>query len=250
MIRYVLFDLDNTLYPPDIAVMRAITERILDYVITHTCATRTEAEVLQRRFYLELGSSLRPLARYYRLDLSDFMAYAHDVDVDSLLQQDDDLDCLLGCIQAEKVIFTNAPRPYNERLLARLGVTRHFSYIFDYSYSSFQGKPNPNVYAQVQAALKASAEDLFMVDDVIQNLAPARGLGWHTFWVGKAETSPNISHDPAAEFIARDLWQIADALSRLGAMDAMHLAIMQHRMAHCAWTKSPPNLPPVMPNLS
>ncbi len=250
MIRYVLFDLDNTLYPPGVEVMRAVTERILDYVTTHTNATRTEAEELQQRFYMELGSSLQPLARHYHLDLSDFMAYAHDVDVDVILQPDNDLDCLLGCIQAEKVIFTNAPRPYTERLLARLGVVRHFSRIFDHAYSSFRGKPNPNVYAQVQAALKADGQDLFMVDDVLQNLAPARGLGWHTFWVGQAETLHGISHDPAAEFMARDLWQIAVALHRLGAMDATHFAIAQHRMTHCAWAKLPLRSALVMPGLS
>jgi putative hydrolase of the HAD superfamily len=250
MIRYVLFDLDNTLYPPGVEVMRAITERILDYVTTHTNATRTEAEALQQRFYLELGSSLQPLARYYHLDLSDFMTYAHDVDVDALLQPDSDLDCLLGCIQAEKVIFTNAPRPYTERLLARLGVARHFSRIFDHAYSNFRGKPNPNVYARVQAALKVDGQDLFMVDDALQNLAPAHGLGWHTFWVGQAGTSPGISHDPAAEFMARDLWQIADVLHRLGAMDATHLAIAQHRMADCASAKSPYRPALVMPDLS
>lgn len=234
MIQYVLFDLDDTLYPPGVAVMRAINERILDYVTTRTCATRAEAEALQRRLYVEHGSSLRPLARYFHLDLSDFLAYAHDVNLDALLRPDNDLDCLLGCIQAEKILFTNAPRPYAERLLARLGVAHHFSRIFDYAYNRYRAKPNPNVYVQVQAALKVGREELFMVDDSLRNLAPARGLGWHTLWVGFEEALPE-RHDPAAEFVARDLWQIADALHRLGAMDETHLSIMQHRLARCAW---------------
>ncbi len=66
--------------------------------------------MLRLRSYHRYDSSVRALVTNYHLDVADFLAFAHDVNVERQLARDADLDCLLGCVQAPKVIFTNGPR--------------------------------------------------------------------------------------------------------------------------------------------
>ena len=228
---FVLFDLDDTLYPAGAGLMQEISTRITRYVAEHLWISLDAADALRREYYLRYGSAVRGLVTQHQLDLADFLAFAHDVDVERYLAPDADLDCLLGCIQAPKAIFTNAPRAYAERVLRALGIEKHFARVFDYEFGEYLGKPDAAVYRRVQAALEAPSDRLVMVDDAAKNLMPAHALGWRTIWVdpigGRAHTR--------VDFIAHDLWQIAGAFRQLGVMDASHRVMAEHRLAGCAW---------------
>ena len=228
---YVLFDLDDTLYPAGAGLMREISTRITRYVAEHLRISLDAADALRREYYLRYGSAVRALVTQHQLDLADFLAFAHDVDVERYLAPDADLDCLLGCIQAPKAIFTNAPRAYAERVLRALGIKPHFARVFDYEFGEYLGKPDAAVYRRVQAALEAPGDQLVMVDDAAKNLAPAHVLGWRTIWVDPIGDSAN----PRVDFIVRDLWQVAGAFHQLGVMDSAHRVTAEHRLAGCAW---------------
>lgn len=233
MIQYVLFDLDDTLYPPSAGIMNVVSQRIQDYVVSYTNLTRDEAESLQRKYYLQFGSSLQPLAQHFRFDLAHFVTFAHDVDIELLLKPDDDLDCLIGCVQAKLAIFTNGPRTYATRVLRRLGIEHRFIHVFDSEFSDYLIKPNPACYLKVETVLGESGSAILMVDDVEANLVSARRLGWHTIRVQADKQHAGSS----AEFAVHDLWQIADALHQLGVMDDAHRTIAEHRLGTCPWAK-------------
>lgn len=230
-VAYVLFDLDDTLYPAGARLMREISARMTRYVAEHLSITLDAADALRREYYLRHGSAVRALVVRQRFDLNDFLTYAHDVDVASYLARDADLDCLLGCIQAPKVIFTNAPRAYAERVLRTLGIEQHFARVFDYEFGDYLGKPEATVYRKVQTELIVPGDTLVMVDDAAKNLAPARALGWKTIWVTPIHDDSN----PRVDYSVRDLWEVADAFHNLGVMDTQHRVIAEHRLAGCAW---------------
>lgn len=233
-IEYVLFDLDDTLYPPGRGLMRQINARINAYLGARVGLATADAEALRCQAHARFGSSLRPLAAQYHFDLDDFLTYAHAVDIEASLAPDPDLACLLDCIQTPRVIFTNAPHAYAERVLAQLGIAPQFARLFAYEFGECMGKPNAAVYVKAQRALNAPGEALVMVDDALSNLAPARALGWKTIWV-----NPNGqgNADSLVDFSVQNLWQIADAFQQLGIMDAQHRAAAEHRLMGCAWAE-------------
>ena len=233
MIQYVLFDLDDTLYPAGAGLMKEISTRITRYVAKHLGITSEAADALRLKYYRRYGSSVRSLVENYHLKVADFLAFVHDVDVESQLARDADLDCLLGCVQSPKVIFTNAPRAYTQRVLRALGIEHHFAHVFDYEFGEYLGKPDLAVYRKAQAALSAPSDALVMVDDGARNLAPARALGWKTVYVNASGNSTTA----VVDFVVQDLWLVAAAFQQLGVMDAAHRAIAEHRLAGCAWAK-------------
>ena len=235
-IQWILFDLDDTLYPPAAGLMEEISARITQYIVAHLGMTRGAADDLRRDYYRRYGSSVRGLALHHPIDLTDFLAAVHDVEVERYLQPDANLDCLLACIHLDKVLFTNAPAAYARRVLRALGIERHFECVFDLAFGGHRGKPEPQVYLDVRRALGVSDRALLMVDDALTNLQPARGLGWTTVWVhGNRRTGNGV-----ADYAVGDLWEIAQVFRTLGVLDESHHAIAEHRLAGCAWAQVVP----------
>ena len=232
-IRWILFDLDDTLYPPGAGLMDEISARITQYIAAHLGMTRDTAEDLRRDYYRRYGSSVRGLVLHHPIDLADFLAFVHDVEVEKYLAPDADLDCLLACIHLDKALFTNAPAAFARRVLRALGIERHFECVFDLAFGGYRGKPDPQVYVDVRRALGVSDHALLIVDDALMNLQPARRLGWTTVWVhGNRRTGDGI-----ADYVVGDLWEIARVFRQVGVLDESHQAIAEHRLAGCAWAR-------------
>ncbi len=232
-VAYVLFDLDDTLYPAGAGLMTEISVRISRYVAEHLQIGLEDADALRREYNQRYGSAVRALNVNHGLDLVDLLAFAHDIDVQHYLSPGADLDCLLGCIQTRKAIFTNAPHPYTERVLGTLGIRQHFACLFDYEFGDGRGNPDAAVYRKLQAALELAGSELVMVDDAAKNLAPAHALGWKTVWVNPGSRTAETKLD----YIVRDLWQVAEAFHQLGVMDASHRVMAEHRLAGCTWVQ-------------
>lgn len=237
MVEYILFDLDETLYPPGVGLMQAISARINAYLVAHLGLSHPAADSLRRDYERRYGSFFRGVALLGGLELGDLSAYAHDVNIEQYLAPDADLGCLLECIRSPRVIFTNAPHAYAERVLTQLGISRHFTRLFAYEFGEGLGKPNKAVYTKVQRALDVPGDALVMVDDALSNLVPAHALGWKTIWV--TSTGVPQSSD-TVDFVVQNLWQVADAFQQLGIMDPRHRVMAAHRLEGCVWTQSQP----------
>lgn len=180
--RYLLFDLDETLYPRDAGVMQEIGRQIRRYIVQHYETTPEEADALARRYHQEYGTSMRGLLLNNGLDVQRFLAYVHDFPLD-ILQPNRELDALLARLPGEKVIFTNADRPHAERVLERLGIRRHFSRIVDVVASGYIPKPNLEAYTTCLRLLDAKPAECVLIEDTGRNLAPAKQLGMTTILV-------------------------------------------------------------------
>lgn len=181
-IRFLLFDLDETLYPRDAGVMQQIGRQIRQYIVREYGATPEEADALARRYHQEHGTSMRGLLINNGLDVERYLAYVHDFPLDGL-QPNSELDALLASLPAEKVIFTNADRPHAERVLERLGIRRHFSRIVDVVAVGYIPKPNLEAYTNCLRLLAAHPAECVLIEDTGRNLAPAKELGMTTVLV-------------------------------------------------------------------
>ena len=60
-----LFDLDDTLYPPEAGFMRLIEARMTDYVARLTGLPHNEALALQKHYYHNNGTTLAGLMAHH-----------------------------------------------------------------------------------------------------------------------------------------------------------------------------------------
>jgi putative hydrolase of the HAD superfamily len=209
-IRYLLFDLDDTLYPRQSGVMQNIGNRIRQYIVDHYGLSWEEAAALARRYHDQYGTSMRGLLLHNNLDPDDFLAYVHDFPLDDLLVPNDALNVMLADLPGEKVIFTNADRAHAERVLGKLQIRRHFSRIVDVTAVGYISKPNPEAYTNCLDLLNAQASECVFIDDAARNLDMAGRLGMTTVLVdGPAEHSADY-HIPTI----LDLPAVIEAICR------------------------------------
>ena len=183
-ISVVLFDLDNTLYPASSGMMQSVDTRITDYIQNLLGLDPTEAWELRRRYFLDYGTTLHGLQQHHNVDIDDYLAYVHDLALESLLASDAELDHLLGQVGALKAIFTNSPTEHARRVLGALGISHHFAQVFDIRFFEFSPKPHPLGYQRALDVLGVSGGQTLLVEDTLKNLAPARDLGMRTILVG------------------------------------------------------------------
>ncbi|MBI3241661.1 MAG: pyrimidine 5'-nucleotidase [Chloroflexi bacterium] len=195
-ISHLVFDLDDTLYPPGNGLWDEIGERINSFMIERAHIDPAQVNEVRRRYYQTYGTSLRGLMTDFpHLSPDDYLAYVHDVDLEHYIQPSPALDEMLATLPGLKSIFTNADAHHANRVLARLGVARHFESIVDIRAMNFENKPLPHAYQVLLTCLNARAADCILVEDSPRNLRPAKVLGMTTILVGDG-----LTPDPAVDF--------------------------------------------------
>jgi putative hydrolase of the HAD superfamily len=195
--RFLLCDLDNTLYPPDSGLMAAVGKRMVHYIVDRVGIPADDAWQLKSQYFQRYGTTMRGLILHHGTDPEDYLAYVHDVPLEQFLQPNPNLDAMLARIRARKAIFTNADRGHAGRVLDVLGVRHHFENIIDVRAVDFDGKPHLNAYRRVLNILDVCAEECIMVDDSADNLVSAKALGMLTVLVGNESSSETALQDVA-----------------------------------------------------
>jgi putative hydrolase of the HAD superfamily len=195
MIRTILFDLDDTLYPPESGIMGEIRKRILEFIMTRLDLPRAEADALRRKYFLEYGTSMRGLQIKHQIDTDEFLHFVHDIPIQEHLEPNAELDAMLATIDQDKVIFTNASHEHAERVLEALGVRRHFSRIVDIRDMAYESKPQPAAYQRICDLLGVRPEECLLIEDNVRNILPAKALGMTTVLVLDGQAAPGEGAD-------------------------------------------------------
>jgi len=194
MLRFALFDLDNTLYPATSGLWEAIAERINLFMVERLGIDPTEVPARRKNYLAQFGTTLKGLSTEYAIDAFDFLAFVHDLPLERYLRRDLELDLMLDRLPLTKIIFTNADAPHARRVLACLGIERHFERIIDIHSLEFVNKPDERAYRRTLALLGARAEECVFVEDTLVNLLPARALGMRTVLVSDAVGDGEVDH--------------------------------------------------------
>ncbi|MEJ2698573.1 MAG: pyrimidine 5'-nucleotidase [Desulfuromonadales bacterium] len=179
----IIFDLDNTLYPPEKELFSLIDVRINRYMSEVVGIPPEEVDGLRRRYWAEYGVTLQGLIRHYGVDAEDYLEYVHDVDVAGRLAADPELRLALEGLPQRKAVFTNGSHGHARRVLDTLGLTDLFEKIFDIRVASYRPKPFPDPYHKVLECLALPASRCVMVEDTLDNLRTAKDLGMGTILV-------------------------------------------------------------------
>jgi putative hydrolase of the HAD superfamily len=194
MLRFALFDLDNTLYPANSGLWEAIAGRINLYMIERLGIDPSEVVARRRNYLAAFGTTLKGLSTEFAVDPLDFLEFVHDLPLDRYLDRDAELDAMLERLPLRKIIFTNADAPHARRVLARLGIERHFERIIDIHSLEFVNKPDERAYQRALSLLGARADECVFVEDTLINLLPARALGMRTVLVTDAREDGDVDY--------------------------------------------------------
>jgi putative hydrolase of the HAD superfamily len=208
-LKYVLFDLDETLYPSRSGLMAAISELMSRYMEERLDMPLSEILALREHYYHVYGTTMRGLQIHHGIVPEDYLAYVHDLPLENYIGPNDELDRVLAEIEAEKVVFTNASAEHARRVLKVLGIERHFNCIIDVRALGFLSKPNPEAYRRALAILDAAGDECLIVDDRARNLSPAKELGMTTVLVGSEKTAD-------VDFVIGEVAEIGEVVQTLG----------------------------------
>ncbi len=210
MIRYLLFDLDDTLYPQSAGVMREIGARMNEYMTTRVGIAESEVSRVRQDYWERFGTTLRGLYIERGIDPQDFLDFVHAIRVEQYIQRDARLAAMLAALPQTKCVFTNSPGDYAERVLNALGVRAHFARVFDINFIHYESKPNLSAYTRVLDALGVRGDACALIDDTARNLAPARELGMRTILL---RVNPDRADGFAPDVVIDSIYELASALA-------------------------------------
>ena len=209
MIRYILFDLDDTLYPTSAGIMEEVSERMSKWMITRLGVPADDVDRQRQDYWTRYGTTLRGLYIERHIDPQDFLDFVHDICIEKYLQPDARLDAMLAQLPQTKAIFTNAPADYARRVLRVLGIGKYFTEIFDINFIAYESKPTQAAYDKVIAALPVRAEECLLIDDTARNLVPAKKLGMTTMWLDGGNNRHGSEGSESADFVIATIYDVA-----------------------------------------
>jgi putative hydrolase of the HAD superfamily len=182
----IFFDLDETLYPSSSGLWMAIRERINMYLHDRMGFPSDQIEFLREQFFRDYGTTLRGLQAHYNIDMEDYLAFVHNVPLESYLHADDEMRNVILALPARKYIFTNADSAHAYRVLNVLGLQGIFAGILDVHIIAPYCKPMPESFEMaLRAAGSPDPRTCALLDDQARVTRAARRLGLFTILVGK-----------------------------------------------------------------
>ncbi len=207
--EYILFDLDETLYPRQAKLMEAIGQRIQLFMVQKAGIPADDAASKRRYYYQRYGTALRGLMEERRISPEEYLHFVHDLNPRDFLGASPPLNKMLAEIPLRKVIFTNADAAHAERVLDTLQVRAHFERIIDIQAINYKNKPDPWAYRRALELLDTSGAYCIMVDDTARNLIPAKDLGMTTILVdGDSKTAAIDYAVPTIFHVERVLYEL------------------------------------------
>jgi len=180
--NYWLFDLDNTLYCANNGIFNQIYNRMGKFISNNLNINIKEAQVLQKKYFIENGTTLRGLMTHHNIKPKKFLEYVHNIDF-GIIKHNEQLNNLIRKIPGKKIIFTNADTIYVKKILKQLKLINEFDDIFDIERAEYKPKPNLLTYKKLINFYSLNAEETILFDDIPNNLITAAQLGITTVHV-------------------------------------------------------------------
>ena len=200
-----VFDLDNTLYPPQYRLFDQIEVRMTAWVMRELGVGQTEANRLRQHYWETYGTTLAGLMREHGADPAPYLTEVHDIDF-TLLPKDPDLAAAIARLPGRRIIYTNACVPYAHKVLEARGLSGLFDAVYGIENAGFLPKPERGAFEAIFAAGKVDATRAAMFEDDARNLAAPHEMGMRTVHVApKPLKSRHIHHhtDDLAGFLAQ-----------------------------------------------
>lgn len=182
-VRAWVFDLDNTLYPPEAALFAQMQPRIATFIMDLLGLSEAEAHRLRDRYWEEHGTTLGGLMARHGVEPRAYLDHVHDLDLSGLVP-DPVLAGRIAALPGRKVVFTNGDAAYAGRVLAARGLSGVFDAVHGCEHAGFLPKPARASYEAVFALGDLDPAEGAMFEDDPRNLVVPHAMGMRTVLVG------------------------------------------------------------------
>lgn len=190
-VRVWVFDLDNTLYLPEVRLFDQIQVKMTDYVVKTLGVTATRADYLRDHYWRTYGTTLAGLMAEHGVDPLPYLADVHDIDF-SGLKPDPGLASAIAALPGRRIVFTNGSQPYAHQVLASRGLSNTFDAVYGVEHARFLPKPAQAAFEAVFALDGLDPAQAAMFEDDPRNLAAPHAMGMRTVLVGPDAT--DVAH--------------------------------------------------------
>ncbi|WP_114966896.1 pyrimidine 5'-nucleotidase [Alkalilacustris brevis] len=204
-IRTWVFDLDNTLYPPEAALFTQIEARMTDFVMRSLGVPRGEADHLRHKYWAEHGTTLAGLMECHGIAPEAYLEEVHDISLDAL-SPDPALRTRIDALPGRRLVYTNGSAPYALRVLAARGLSGVFEAVYGIEDAGFQPKPRRAAFEAICARDRITPDWAAMFEDDPRNLSAPHAMGMRTVHVApQPAPAEHIHHhtDDLAGFLAQ-----------------------------------------------
>jgi putative hydrolase of the HAD superfamily len=204
-VAFWVFDLDNTLYPPEARLFDQIEVRMTDWVMEALKVDRAEADRLRSHYWRTYGTTLAGLMAEHGVDPGPYLTHVHEIDLGHL-EPDLTLAQRIRRLPGRKIVYTNGSAPYAERVLAARGLDGLFDAVYGVEHAGFRPKPERAAFETIFAADGLDAARGAMFEDDARNLAAPHAMGMRTVHVApEPEDHPHVHHhtDNLTDFLGR-----------------------------------------------
>ena len=200
-----IFDLDNCLYPASTELFALIDERMGVYIQQLLQCGPEEARSVQKKHFHAHGTTLAGLMADHGVDPHHFLSHVHAIPMDRV-RSDERLARGLGRLPGRKFVFTNGDAPYAARVLRAIGIHDRFEACHDIHASELKPKPDPHGYRLLCERFGIDPTRAVLVEDMAQNLKPAKALGMTTVWVDNgSERGNHLAEDGHIDLTIADV---------------------------------------------
>ncbi|MBR3371218.1 MAG: pyrimidine 5'-nucleotidase [Rhodobacteraceae bacterium] len=204
-VRGWVFDLDNTLYPPEIRLFDQIEQRMVAFVMQELKVDQAVANQLRRDYWATYGTTLAGLMRRHDMDPVRYLHDVHDIDF-SVIAPDPDLRNRISELPGRKIVYTNGSRTYAHKVLEARGLSGIFDAVYGVENANYQPKPERAAFEHVFGLDGLDISAAAMFEDDPRNLAAPYDMGMRTVHVAPApHDAPFIDHhtDNLTGFLAQ-----------------------------------------------
>lgn len=176
----IIFDLDDTIYPPSSHVWDMISDRIHTYMIEKIGISHEQVSGIRNQYYQTYGTTLRGLVIHYHIDPQEYLNFVHDIPVLDRLVPDPKIKEMLQSLPHQKYIFTNSDTNHANRILNHLDIQDQFVGIIGIMDIFPSCKPMKEAFDIALKKIGHLPEECIFIDDSIKNLNQAKQLGIYT----------------------------------------------------------------------
>jgi len=206
-IEHWVFDLDETLYSPELRLFDQIKELMTEFVQEYLNISAQQANELRLHYWNTYGTTLAGLMAEHDMKPEPFMTHVHEISLDHVAP-DFELSKFIKGLNGEAIVYTNGSETHARRVSKARGLSDCFVNFYGVEHANYVPKPRKEAFESVFALAGVDPTKAVMVEDDPRNLVEPHNMGMTTVLVGSGIDAPYV------DFQTEDLTQFLGTLTQ------------------------------------